>query len=149
MDVSLSEGTKLYARYNLQRERQPFSVALWGRWRGIGDPARQTPYPSPVHGDNRSDSVTVALTHVFDPSLTSETVLAFTYIDFSNVLDNPAAGSRQGVGYPYGGVFGQSQRDPGRRRRLLRPATARSTPTTPASTRSSSRRNGSGASSRT
>jgi hypothetical protein len=109
VDVSLSEGTKLYARYNLQRERQPFSVALWGRWRGIGDPGRQTPYPSPVHGDNRSDSVTVALTHVFDPSLTSETVLAFTYIDFSNVLDNPAAASRKGVGYPYGGVFGQSQ----------------------------------------
>jgi hypothetical protein len=112
VDVSLSEGTKLYARYNLQRERQPFSVALWGRWRGIGDPARQTPYPSPVHGDNRSDSVTVALTHVFDPSLTSETVLAFTYIDFSNVLDNPSAASRRGVGYPYGGVFGQSQEIP-------------------------------------
>jgi hypothetical protein len=112
VDVSLSEGTKVYARYNLQRERQPFSVALWGRWRGIGDPARQTPYPSPVHGDNRSDSVTVALTHVFDPSLTSETVLAVTYIDFSNVLDDPAAGSRRGVGYPYGGVFGQSPEIP-------------------------------------
>ena len=74
---------------------------------------RQTsPIPRPLHGDNRSDSVTVGLTHVFDPSLTSETVLAFTYIDFRNVLDDPGAVSRQGVGYPYGGVFGQSSEIP-------------------------------------
>ncbi len=107
VDVNLSEATKLFARYNMQRERQPFKVAFWGRW---GE--RMTPYPSPVHGDNRSDSVTVGLTHVFDPSLTSETLFAFTYIDFHNVIDNPAAVSRQGVGYPYGGVFGESSEIP-------------------------------------
>jgi hypothetical protein len=73
VDVSLSEATKLYARYNAQREEQPFVFSLWGRW---ADP--QTPYPSPIRGDNRSDSVTVGLTHVFDPSLTSETLFAFT-----------------------------------------------------------------------
>ena len=60
MDVNLSGATKLYARYNRQRERQPFSIALWGRWS-----ERDVPYPSPLHGDNRSDSVTVGLTHVF------------------------------------------------------------------------------------
>jgi hypothetical protein len=52
--------------------------------------------------------VTVGLTHVFDPSLTSETLIAFTYIDFRNAINNPAAVSRGAVGYPYGGVFGQS-----------------------------------------
>ena len=103
VDVSLSEATKLYVRYNMQRETQPFSVTLWGRW---GE--SNVPYPSPLHGDNRSDSVTVGLTHVFDPSLTSETLLAFTYIDFRNVHRQPEAVSRQAVGYPYGGVFGQS-----------------------------------------
>jgi hypothetical protein len=41
VDVSLSEATKLYARYNAQRELQPFTVALWGRWAGD----RMTPYP--------------------------------------------------------------------------------------------------------
>jgi hypothetical protein len=103
VDVNLSEATKLYARYNVQREIQPFNVTLWGRW---GD--NNVPYPSPLHGDNRSDSVSVGLTHVFDSSLTSETLLAFTYIDFRNVIDDPGAVSRQAVGYPYGGVFGQS-----------------------------------------
>jgi hypothetical protein len=103
VDVSLSEATKLYARYNAQREEQPFVFSLWGRW---ADP--QTPYPSPIRGDNRSDSVTVGLTHVFDPSLTSETLFAFTYIDFRNVIEDTGAASREGVGYPYGGVFGES-----------------------------------------
>jgi hypothetical protein len=107
VDVNLSEATKLYVRYNLQRERQPFQVALWGRWADT-----QTPYPSPSHGDNRSDSVTVGLTHVFDPSLTSETLFSFTNIDFENVFDNPEAVSRQSVGYPYGGVFGESWQIP-------------------------------------
>jgi len=46
--------------------------------------------------------VTVGLTHVFDPSLTSETLFAFTYIDFRNVIEDPGAASREGVGYPYG-----------------------------------------------
>ena len=81
--------------------------ALWGRWADW-----QTPYPSPMHGDNRSDSVTVGLTHVFDPSLTSETMLSFTYIDFENVIDNTAAVSRQDLGYPYTGVFGESWQIP-------------------------------------
>ncbi len=39
VDVNLSEATKLYARYNMQRERQPFKVALWGRW---AEPRRPT-----------------------------------------------------------------------------------------------------------
>ncbi len=107
VDVNLSDATKLYARYNMQRERQPFKISLWGRWTDW-----QTPWPSPMHGDNRSDSVTVGLTHVFDPSLTSETMFSLTYIDFENVFDNPDAASRQGVGYPYGGVFGESWQIP-------------------------------------
>jgi hypothetical protein len=105
VDVNLSEATKLYVRYNVQGEQQNFSVGLWGRWNGW---ERQTAWPSPVRGDNRSDSLTVDLTHVFDPSLTSETLFAFTYIDFENVLERPEAVSPQGVGYPYRGVFAES-----------------------------------------
>jgi hypothetical protein len=41
--VSLSEATKLYARYNMQGETQPFTVTLWGRWA-----ERNVPYPSPA-----------------------------------------------------------------------------------------------------
>ena len=45
---------------------------------------------------------------MFDPTLTSETILAMTYIDFPNAIDDRAPISRQGLGYPYQGVFGQS-----------------------------------------
>jgi hypothetical protein len=108
VDVNLSEATKLYARYNAQRERQPFLASIWGRFGPM-----QTPYPSPMHGDNRSDSVTVGLTHVFEPSLTSETLVTFTYVGYENVFDDPSAVSRESLGYPYGGVFGESWHIPG------------------------------------
>jgi hypothetical protein len=103
LDYNVSDNTKMFVRYNLQRETQPWVIGLW--WR---NGQRQVPYPSQITGDNRSDSITASLTHVFDPTLTSETILAFTYIDFANKIADPQAISRQAIGYPYQGVFGQS-----------------------------------------
>jgi hypothetical protein len=103
VDVNVSEATKLFLRYNRQRENQPFVIGLW--WRN-GE--NQVPYPSSISGKNRSDSATASLTHVFDPSLTNETIFAITYIDFPNSFDNRDKISRSALGYPYGGVFGES-----------------------------------------
>ena len=44
-------------------------IGLW--WRN-GE--RQVPYPSTISAANASDSVTASLTHVFDPTLTNETI---------------------------------------------------------------------------
>src|SRR5204863_688235 len=68
-DFNISQNTKMFLRYNLQRETQPFVIGLW--WRN-GD--RQVPYPSSISAGNRSDSATVSLTHVFDPTLTTESI---------------------------------------------------------------------------
>jgi hypothetical protein len=103
IDFNISDSTKLFLRYNIQRETQPFVIGLW--WRN-GE--RQVPYPSSISGKNRSDSVTASLTHVFNPTLTNETILAVTYIDFPNQIDDREAVSRQALGYPYQGVFGES-----------------------------------------
>jgi len=103
LDFNLSDNTKMFVRYNLQRETQPFVIGLW--WRN-GD--RQVPYPSSISAPNKSDSATVSLTHVFDPTLTSETIFGMTYIDFPNQIDDRSKVSRQALGYPYQGVFGQS-----------------------------------------
>ena len=84
------ENTKLFVRYNIQRETQPFAIGLW--WR---NGSYQTPYPSTTSAKNQSDSVTASLTHVFDPSLTNETIFAVTYINFPNVLDDPQRVSRR------------------------------------------------------
>ena len=86
VDYNISDNTKLYLRYNLQRETQLFPVGLW--WRNGG----QVPYPTPVQGKNRSDSVTASLTHVFSPTMTNEFVFGYTFIGFPNVF----AGSVEG-----------------------------------------------------
>jgi hypothetical protein len=103
VDFNLSDNTKLFLRYNIQRETQPFVIGLW--WRN-GE--YQLPYPSSISGKNRSDSATASLTHVFSPTLTNETIFAVTYINFPNQIDNRQAVSRQALGYPYQGVFGES-----------------------------------------
>ena len=93
VDYSISDNTKLFVRYNLQRETQLFPVGLW--WRNGG----QVPYPTPVAGKNRSDSISVSLTHVFNPSMTNEFVFGYTFIGFPNVF----AGSFEG-GPHHGGL---------------------------------------------
>jgi len=98
-DYIISDNTKIFVRYNYQREIQRFPVGLW--WRN-GD---QVPYPTPILGKNRSDSVSGTITHVFNPTMTNETVMAYTYVGFPNVFANPSAVARSTVGYGYAGVF--------------------------------------------
>jgi Carboxypeptidase regulatory-like domain len=99
VDYSISDNTKLFVRYNLQRETQLFPVGLW--WRNGG----QVPYPTPVEGKNRSDSISASLTHVFSPSMTNEFVFGYTFIGFPNVFQDPSKVDRTQVGYNYQGLF--------------------------------------------
>lgn len=99
VDYAISDNTKLYLRYNLQREKQLFPVGLW--WRNGG----QVPYPTSVAGKNRSDSVSASLTHVFSPTMTNEFVFGYTFIGFPNVFDDPSKVDRTKVGYNYKGLF--------------------------------------------
>ena len=98
-DWNVSDSTKVFVRYNYQREVQLFPVGLW--WRN-GD---QVPYPSPIEGRNRSDSVSGTITHVFNPSMTNETVVAYTFVGFPNVFSDPSKVDRGNVGYGYQGLF--------------------------------------------
>jgi hypothetical protein len=99
VDYNVSDNTKMYLRYNLQRETQLFPVGLW--WRNGG----QVPYPTPVQGKNRSDSATASLTHVFSPTMTNEFVFGYTFIGFPNVFEDPSKVDRTKVGYNYKGIF--------------------------------------------
>jgi hypothetical protein len=93
VDYNISDNTKLFVRYNLQRETQQFPVGLW--WRQ----SDQVPYPTAVEGKNRSDSVTGSLTHVFSPTMTNEVVFAYTFVGFPNVFSDPSKVDRKTVGY--------------------------------------------------
>ena len=98
-DWSISDSTKVFVRYNYQREVQQFPVGLW--WRNTD----QVPYPTPIQGRNRSDSLSGTLTHVFSQSMTNETVVAYTFVGFPNVLADPSKVDRAKVGYGYKGLF--------------------------------------------
>jgi len=99
VDYSISDNTKLYVRYNLQKEVQKFPIGLW--WRN----SQQVPYPTPILGKNRSDSVSASLTHVFSPSLSNEFVFGYTYIDFPNVFQDKSKVSRKALNIPFTGLF--------------------------------------------
>ena len=99
VDYSISDNTKLYVRYNLQKETQQFPVSLW--WRN----GNSVPYPTPILGKNQSQSVSASLTHVFSPSLTNEFVFSYTYIDFPNVFKDPKKVSKSALGIPLKGLY--------------------------------------------
>jgi len=102
-DYSISDNTKLFVRYNLQKETQTFPVGLW--WR---NGQNQVPYPTPITANNVSQSASASLTHVFDPTLTTETVFGFTYINFPNSLTNVNAVDRTKLGIPFTGIYKNS-----------------------------------------
>jgi hypothetical protein len=99
VDYNVSDSTKVFVRYNFQREVQLFPVGLW--WRQTD----QVPYPSSIQGRNKSDSITGTITHVFSPTMTNEVVMAYTYIGFPNVFANTAAVDRSAIGYGDASLF--------------------------------------------
>ncbi len=98
-DYNISETTKLFVRYNYQKETQLFPVGLW--WRN----GSQVPYPTSVEGKNRSQSISGSLTHVFSPTMTNEAVVAYTLVKFPNVFSDPSKVSRTNVGFNVQGLF--------------------------------------------
>src|SRR5580700_9562913 len=100
VDYSISDSTKLFVRYNIQREVQLFPIGLWS-----AATTQAIPYPTPIQGKNGSDSVTASLTHVFSPTMTNEFVFGYTYIAFPNVFADPTKVNRNNVGYTYPTLF--------------------------------------------
>jgi hypothetical protein len=96
VDYNISDSTKLFVRYNLQREKQPFPMQLWST-----ATTQQLPYPTPVIGKNRSDSMTASLTHVFSPTMTNEFIFGYTFIGFPNVFEDPSKVDPAKVGFAY------------------------------------------------
>jgi hypothetical protein len=98
-DYNISDSTKVFVRYNYQKETQQFPVGLW--WRQ----SDQVPYPTAIEGKNSSSSISGSLTHVFSPTMTNEAVVAYTLVKFPNVFADPNAVNRTTVGYNVQGLF--------------------------------------------
>lgn len=79
VDWSINDNTKVFVSYNTQRDlNHDNSTAWWGT-----NPA--VPYPTPLSQGNKSDSITVNMTKVFNPTLTNEAIFTYTnlYVPFT------------------------------------------------------------------
>ncbi len=99
IDWSISDNTKLYVSYNRQRDTAHYTDTLW--WR----PDPTVPYPSAIDSLNESDSVSVNLTHVFNPTLTNEFVGTYTYLNLPNSFHDPKKVDPAALGINYQTIF--------------------------------------------
>ena len=107
VDYNFNDNTKLFVRYNRQQEVQPFPIQLW--WRNAG----AVPLPTPIEGRNRSDSISGNFTKVLSPTMTNETIIGYTFVDFPNQYQDYSKVTRSAVNFPYKGIFKQDDKFPG------------------------------------
>jgi len=103
-DWNISDNTHVYVTWSRQRE---LAVMPFGLWNNSG--ANAVPSPSPVDGNNASDSTTTTFTHVFSPTMTSETVFGFTKINFPSTPSDPAKLARGSANFPLSGYYNNAE----------------------------------------
>jgi len=99
VDLNISDYTKLFVRYNRQKETQRFPVQLWG------SAGNSVPYPTNTIGDNVSQSISASLINTLSPTMTNEFIFGFTFVNFPNSLEDPQAASRGAIGLPVEGIY--------------------------------------------
>ena len=108
VDFSFSDNTKIFARYSKQNETQ---IQPDGMWQGSGTD-NSIGSPTPIISNNGSDSIITSLTHVFSPTLTSETNYSYTHIKFPNTPQDPSKLLKSSAGYANKGIFNTSKSMP-------------------------------------
>jgi hypothetical protein len=104
-DWAISENTKAFVRYSVQRETSNQPLGLWG---GSGTTSA-VPSPTPIIGSYASDSYSTSLMHVFSPTMTSETTFMYTFEGMPNKPTDFSKISRAGMGLTLTGIFGNLQ----------------------------------------
>jgi hypothetical protein len=102
VDWNISDNTKVFVSYNIERETQNQPTGLWG---GQGSD-NQVPSPTNIIGANGSDFYSASLTHVFSPTMTTESTFAYTYVNFPNSAQDPTKLLRKDMGFSYSGIYG-------------------------------------------
>jgi len=102
VDWSINDNTKLFVSYNTQRDlNHDNSTAWWGT-----NPA--VPYPTPLAQGNHSDSITVNLTKVFNPTLTNEAIFAYTNLYVPFTIPNLKSYTTDALGVSFKHIFNQT-----------------------------------------
>lgn len=96
VDWSVSDNTKVYVRINTSRETDNNPNGVWGSTVG----SEVIPAPTVDVANNTADDVAAALTHVFSPTLTSESTFAWSKVTMPNKPQDPSKISRSAIGLP-------------------------------------------------
>jgi hypothetical protein len=105
VDWSINDNTKMFVSYNTQRDlNHDNSTAWWGT-----NPA--VPYPTPLAQGNHSDSITVNLTKVFNPTLTNEAIFAYTNLYVPFTIPNLSQFTAPALGLSFKHIFNQTVND--------------------------------------
>jgi hypothetical protein len=102
LDYSISDRTKIYTRFNHEGEVQFWPYCLW--WNN----GNQVPSPTPVTGGLRSYSSSTNLVQVLNPTTTNEVMFSATWYNLPFNYDDVSKMSRKALGYPYKGMFGNT-----------------------------------------
>jgi hypothetical protein len=105
VDWNLSDTTKVFVRYSVQRETANQPLGLWG---GTGGDS-VVPSPTNIIGEYRSDSLSTSMTHIFSPTMTSETTFAYTFEAMPNRPEDLSKLMRKEMGLNLTGVYGNPQ----------------------------------------
>jgi len=101
VDYNISDNSKLYVTYNMQKETDNSPVHLW--W----TPPNSIPYPGGMTSKDNSQTLSGHFLHVFSPTLTNEVTSGLGYINYPLQRNNKNAWSASAAGYPYQTVFGK------------------------------------------
>jgi len=99
-DYNLSDSTKVYVSYNVQKESDQSPIHLW--W----TPPNSIPFPGGLSSRDNSQTLSGHFLHVFSPTLTNEVTSGLGYINYPLKKNNKNAWSATANGYPYKTVFG-------------------------------------------
>lgn len=106
IDYDFSDNTKLYVTYNRERQNVNWTQGLWQYTAGGSD---AIPEPGGAVGFDQDDNVGATLMHVFSSTLTSETKVFYTYLNYPTNATDSSLTSRQNVekatGFDIQGVY--------------------------------------------
>lgn len=100
VDYNLSENTKLYVTYNMQRETDASPIHLW--W----TPPNSIPFPGGMSSHDNSETISGHFVKIINPTLTNDLSGGLGYINYPLMKNNKDGWAATANGYPYKTLFG-------------------------------------------
>lgn len=103
VDWDLTDSDKVTVVYNRERQTADWILGMWT----MAASDNTVPSPTPIIGKDQSDFVAATFTHVFSSTMTSETRVAYTYLNYPESPSVPSKLQRADIsGFTLKGIYG-------------------------------------------